>query len=108
MGARPTSSHGTDFPKLKTKPSRTFDLSDDADETNYEMLAKSSPHKAPPAKDNLDSFLSDDDEELVPVTKKIPVKAPAAKAYAAKQNKMKLTSKNDFSEDEDEDVDMED
>ncbi|KAH7312860.1 putative DNA topoisomerase 2 [Rhexocercosporidium sp. MPI-PUGE-AT-0058] len=77
--ARPTSSHGTDFPKLKSKPSRTFDLSDDADETNYEMLARSSPHKAPPAKDNLDSFLSDDDE-LIPVTKKIPVKAPAPKA----------------------------
>ncbi|CZT01064.1 probable DNA topoisomerase 2 [Rhynchosporium graminicola] len=78
--ARPTSSHGTEFQKLKSKPSRTFDLSDDADETNYEMLARSSPHKAPPAKDNLDSFLSDDDDELIPVTKKIPVKAPALKA----------------------------
>ncbi|KAL2060876.1 hypothetical protein VTL71DRAFT_8928 [Oculimacula yallundae] len=78
--ARPTSSHGADFQKLKSKPSRTFDLSDDADETNYEMLARSSPHKAPPAKDNLDSFLSDDDDELIPITKKIPVKAAAPKA----------------------------
>lgn len=142
---RPGSSHGkstsTDLPKLKSKPSRTFDLSDDADETNYEMLARSSPQKAPP-KDNLDSFLSDDEEELIPVTKKVPTKAaapkaapkaaakpapkpkkapapkkateppkptqlsPAAKAYAAKQNKMKLTTKNVFSEDEDEDEDV--
>lgn len=139
---RPGSSHGkstsTDLPKLKSKPSRTFDLNDDADETNYEMLARSSPQKAPP-KDNLDSFLSDDEDELIPVTKKIPTKAaapkaapkaaakpapkpkkapapknaveppkptqlsPAAKAYAAKQNKMKLNSKDIFSsEDEDE------
>jgi DNA topoisomerase-2 len=155
--SRPGSSHGrstsNDLPKLKSKPSRTFDLSDDNDETNYEMLARSSPHKAAPApKDNLDSFLSDDDE-LVPIPKKAPAKAvvpkvtakpapkpkkapapkkaaaepkkaepkkaepklqvlsPAAKAYAAKQNKMKL-SKNVFSDDEEEeeeeDVVMED
>jgi DNA topoisomerase-2 len=135
--SRPGSSHGkstTDLPKLKSKPSRTFDKFDvsDADETNYEMLARSSPQKAPPAPaDNLDSFLSDDDQ-LVPVTKKVPVKAaakpapkpkkapapkktseppqakpvqlsPAAKAYAAKQSKMKLTS-NVFSDDEDDEV----
>jgi DNA topoisomerase-2 len=134
--SRPGSSHGQstsrDLPKLKSKPSRTFDLSDDADETNYEMLARSSPQKAPPAPANdLDSFLSDDDQ-LVPVTKKVPVKAaakpapkpkkapapkkiseppqakplqlsPAAKAYAAKQNKMKLTS-NAFSDDEDDEM----
>ncbi len=144
---RPGSSHGkstsTDLPKLKSKPSRNFDLSDDGDETNYEMLARSSPQKAPPPKDNLDSFLSDDDDVLIPVTKKVPTKAaapkaapkaatksapkpkkapapkktadppkptqlsPAAKAYAAKQNKMKLTSKKIFSEDEDEDEDVE-
>jgi DNA topoisomerase-2 len=77
-GDRPTSSSG--LPKLKTKPSRVFDVSDIGDETNYEMLAKSSPHKAHPPKDNLDSFLSDDDD-LVPITKKVPVKAaPAAAA----------------------------
>ncbi|KUJ17005.1 putative DNA topoisomerase 2 [Mollisia scopiformis] len=138
--SRPGSSHGrstsNDLPKLKAKPSRTFDLSDDNDETNYEMLARSSPHKAAPApKDNLDSFLSDD-EDLVPIPKKAPVKAPvpkaaakpapkpkkapapkktaessqpkptalspAAKAYAAKQSKMKLTSKKMVISDDDE------
>ncbi|KAI9055018.1 hypothetical protein LZ554_002159 [Drepanopeziza brunnea f. sp. 'monogermtubi'] len=141
--ARPGSSHGhTDLPKLKTKASRTFDLADDVDETNYEMLAKSSPQKAPAPKDNLDSFLSDDDDELIAVTKKVPTKAaapkappkavakaaaqpkkaaapkkatapakptqlsPAAKAYAAKQSKLQLTSQPAFSEDEDEDVEM--
>lgn len=141
--SRPGSSHGgrstsNDLPKLKAKPSRTFDLSDDNDETNYEMLARSSPHKAAPApKDNLDSFLSDD-EDLVPIIPKkalakapapkaaakpvpkpkkapAPKKAapeakpqalsPAAKAYAAKQNKMKL-SKNVFSDDEEEEEDV--
>jgi DNA topoisomerase-2 len=151
--SRPGSSHGratsTDLPKLKSKPSKIFNLSDDdaADETNYEMLAKSSPHKTAAApKDTLDSYLSDsDDHDLVPITKKVPVKAaapaakvaakrepkpktapapkkaaepaqpkpvtlsPAAKAYAAKQNKMKLPAKKKvISDDEDEDdVDVE-
>ncbi|KAH8659309.1 DNA topoisomerase [Tricladium varicosporioides] len=147
--SRPGSSHGKptsqELPKIKSKPSKTFDLSD-GDETNYEMLARSSPHKAPPApKDNLDSFLSDD-EEVIPISKKIPVKpaapaakppakrgpkpkakpvavvkkafepepepepkptalSPAAKAYAAKQNKIKLPSKKDvFSDDSDNEV----
>lgn len=141
--SRPTSSHGratTDLPKLKSKPSKIFNFSDDedaADETNYEMLAKSSPHKTAAAKDTLDSYLSDSDD-LVPITKKVPVKAaapaakskpgrpkkapapkvveaaqskpvtlsPAAKAYAAKQNKMKLPAKKVISDDED-DVNME-
>ncbi|KAI6716591.1 hypothetical protein JHW43_000850 [Diplocarpon mali] len=133
--ARPSSSHGktahADLPRLKNKASRTFDCSDDADETNYEMLARSSPHKPAP-KDNLDSFLSDDDDdELLPVTKKVPTKAaarpgpkpkkaparkkaaappkppqlsPAAKAYAAKQSRLQLTSENAFSADEDDDA----
>lgn len=75
-GDRPTSSSG--LPKLKSKASRVFDVSD-GDETNYEMLARSSPHKAAPApKNDLDSFLSDE-EDLVPITKKVPVKpAPIA------------------------------
>jgi DNA topoisomerase-2 len=73
-----------DLPKVKSKPSKTFNISDDDDETNYEMLAKSSPHKAPPEpRDNLDSFLSDDDD-LVPMIKKAPVKAPAPKPAAPK------------------------
>jgi DNA topoisomerase-2 len=73
---RPTSSSG--LPKPKPKASKAFDLSD-GDETNYEMLARSSPHKAPPApKDTLDSFLSDEDDDIMPiVTKRAPVKAPA-------------------------------
>jgi len=144
--SRPGSSHGrstsNDLPKVKAKASKTFDFSDGGDETNYEMLARSSPHKAPPApKDNLDSFLSDE-EDIAPIAKKAPVKAaapvakvpakrgpkpkakpapvakkpaepkptglsPAAKAYAAKQSKMKLTSKNIFSDDdEDDDIQM--
>lgn len=140
-GDRPSSSSG--HPKLKSKASRVFDLSDAADETNYEMLAKSSPHKAAP-KDNLDSFLSDE-EDLVPITKKVPVKSapaaaakpiakrgrkpkaaaapeepvekavekpaalsPAAKAYAAKQSKLNFTKKDVFSDDEDDDIEMND
>ena len=148
-GDRPTSSNG--LPKAKPKASKPFDLSD-GDETNYEMLARSSPHKAAPApKNNLDSFLSDDDEEPI-VTKKASAKAapaarapnvapavkatakrgpkpkkalykeptpapepkpaalsPAAKAYAAKKSKMELAAKNDaFSEDEDDDIEMND
>jgi DNA topoisomerase-2 len=151
--SRPGSSHGratsNDLPKLKSKPSKIFNPIDDddaADETNYEMLARSSPHKTAAApKDTLDSYLSDSDD-LVPITKKVPVKAaapaakgvsktgpkpkkapapkkaagpvepkpvtlsPAAKAYAAKQNKMKLPAKKNVisDDDEDDDVDMED
>ena len=131
---RPTSSHGvsSDLPKVKAKPSKIFNISDD-DETNYDMLAASSPRKAP-QRDDLDSFISD--EEPLPV-KKLPAKqlarapivksmakkvtkpkaaekpapvakpvalSPAAKAYAAKQSKLNL-SKDIFSNDEDEDMD---
>ena len=132
-GDRPTSSSG--LPKLKSKASRVFD--DEAgDETNYELLAKSSPQK-PPRETNLDSFLSDDD--LVPITKKVPIKSapapakavvkrgpkvkaaapekpavaepkalsPAAKAYAAKQSKLNL-KQDAFSATEDSDIEMND
>ena len=141
--SRPGTSHedgpssSSDLPKhtLKTKQSvRAFDLSD-ADETNYELLAKSSPHKAPPAvKKTINSFLSDDDEPVAiskpaakapakrapkakqplvakrsappPQAKPKPVAlSPAAKAYAAKQSKAQA-ARNVFSEDED--VEMED
>ena len=141
-GNRPTSSNG--LPKAKSKVNKPFDLSD-GDETNYEMLARSSPHKAAPAqKDTLDSFLSDDDLLPAIVTKKAPVKtapavkipvkrgpkpkkapakeptpapepkpvtlSPAAKAYAAKQSKLKFPAakKDVFSEDEDDDIEMND
>lgn len=115
-GPRPTSSNGV----LKAKPAKARLVDSDNDETNYEMLAKPSPHKtAPVVNNNLDSFLSNEDDDLaLPVaTKKAPTKAvprpkkapapkkpaapvtqpakpvtlsPAAKAYALKQTKMKL------------------
>jgi DNA topoisomerase II len=132
-GTRPSSSSG--LPKGKGK-GRAAELTDD--ETNYEMLAKPSPHKtasAPIA--NLDSFLSDEDDVIplpAPTKKAIVSKAaprpkkallpkksapstsgplkpitlsPAAKAYALKQNKMKLkpeTKKVFISDDDDDDV----
>ncbi|OAQ94789.1 DNA topoisomerase 2 [Purpureocillium lilacinum] len=71
---RPESSHGnggsSGLPKLKTKASKsTFDV-DSPDETNYELLAKSSPHK-------IDSFLSDDDP-IVPQAKAASAKASSS------------------------------
>jgi DNA topoisomerase-2 len=95
---RPESSHGrstsNDLPKVKSKPSKTFDISD-ADETNYEMLARSSPQKAPPApKDNLDSFLSmDEDDDILPLPKKAVTKAPPAKAAPKRGPKAKAATK---------------
>ncbi|KAI3322171.1 type II DNA topoisomerase [Xylariaceae sp. AK1471] len=63
--SRPESSHGDSAAlKSKSKPSKAsdfkFDDFDSNDDTNYEMLAKSSPHKKA-RNDELDSFLSDDD-----------------------------------------------
>jgi DNA topoisomerase-2 len=80
-GDRPSSSSGPSKPTVKPKASKAFELSDE-DETNYEMLARSSPHKAAPApKDNIDSFLSDDDDDLLaPVAKKAAAKPSAVKA----------------------------
>ncbi|TAQ90008.1 hypothetical protein B7494_g1650 [Chlorociboria aeruginascens] len=139
--SRPSSSHGarqssSELPKIKSK-AKTNDLSDN-DETNYEMLARSSPHKTAPPKDNLNSFLSSEDDmpivtkkapiakvaaNEVPKPKKAPVKkaapapapqskavtlSPAAKAYAAKQNKMKAPFKKPTFSEDEEDVDMDD
>lgn len=133
-GDRPSS--GTSLPKPKPKPGKVVDLSED--ETNYEMLARSSPQKAP-AKDEVDGFLSSD-EEIIPIVskkgaaqkakaskeapkpKKAPVAkktaaaeskpttvSPAAKAYAAKQNRLKEISKSiGYTEDDSEDEEMED
>jgi DNA topoisomerase II len=87
IGPRPTSSSG--FAKSKGK-GRDFNLTDE-DETNYEMLAKPSPHKAAPAPtSNLDSFLSDEEDNfpLSVATKKAPAVKPAPrpkKAPAAKK-----------------------
>jgi DNA topoisomerase II len=46
---------------IRTKPSRTFDF-DSHDDTNYEMLAKSSPRKSVKG-DEIDNLLSDDDDD---------------------------------------------
>lgn len=59
------------LPKVKAKSSRNFDI-DSMDDTNYEALAMSSPHKSTKGND-IDEFLSDDD--LPP-----PSKVTASKA----------------------------
>ncbi|KAI1143059.1 type II DNA topoisomerase [Hypoxylon sp. FL0543] len=83
--SRPDSSSGNSTGlKVKSKPSKTFDL-DDHDDTNYEMLAKSSPHKN--ARAELDSFLSDDD--LPPVTKVISKPKPTTSSSEEPKPKSK-------------------
>jgi DNA topoisomerase II len=76
--SRPESSHGTGAAtkSVKTKPSKTFDF-DSHDDTNYEMLAKPSPHKTV-ARDEVDELLSEDsdDDDILPAK-------PAAKAKAS-------------------------
>lgn len=69
------------LPKLKSKPSRTFDF-DDHDDTNYEALAMSSPRKSTKG-DEIDDFLSDDD---LPMASKLTAK-PKAPAAASAQTK---------------------
>lgn len=71
------SEHGNPVvPKLKTKQSRTFDF-DSPDDTNYELLAKSSPQKPP----EIDELMSDDDDAPV---------APKASSSKSKQSKAPL------------------
>ncbi|KAH6659693.1 DNA topoisomerase [Truncatella angustata] len=73
--SRPDSSQGNSTAlKVKSKPNKTFDM-DSHDDTNYEMLAKPSPHKSPFTRNEIDSFLSDDD---------LPVSKPAVKTTATK------------------------
>lgn len=70
---RPESSHGPSASlKVKSKASKTFDM-DSHDDTNYEMLARSSPAK-PAQGDPLDDFLSDDDDDLPAVKKNAKLK----------------------------------
>ncbi|KAK5998438.1 DNA topoisomerase 2 [Cladobotryum mycophilum] len=76
--SRPESSHGT-LPKAKSKAAKTFSF-DSEDDTNYEMLAKSSPQKTA-IKEEIDSLLSDD-EPIPPPVKKAAVKAKALGAAA--------------------------
>ncbi|KAI1333073.1 DNA topoisomerase [Xylariaceae sp. FL0255] len=71
--SRPESSHGeSTLVKTKAKSSKAFNFDefDSDDETNYEMLAKSTPHKKA-RNDDLDSFLSDDDLPPAKVTNKL-------------------------------------
>ncbi|KAI5463273.1 DNA topoisomerase [Mariannaea sp. PMI_226] len=69
--SRPDSSHGagsSSLPKPKAKSAKSFDF-DSQDDTNYEMLAKSSPHKTATKGDHIDEFLSDDDDDPVSAAK---------------------------------------
>ena len=72
------------LPKLKSKPSRTFDF-DSQDDTNYEALAMSSPRKSTKG-DDIDAFLSDDDLPPAPkLSAKPKSAAPAAAPAPAKK-----------------------
>ncbi|PFH62563.1 hypothetical protein XA68_12983 [Ophiocordyceps unilateralis] len=77
---RPESSHGAPS-QLKTKPSKSSFEAGSPDDTNYEMLARSSPVKPEAKKDVVDSFLSDDDDDDdVVVAPKTAAAAAAVKA----------------------------
>lgn len=72
------SEHGNAaIPKLKTKQSRNFDF-DEPDDTNYELLARSSPHK-PSKSSDIDDM---SENEALPTT--TTAKASSAKAKSAK------------------------
>lgn len=73
--SRPESSHGNAAAmKIKPKPSKTFDF-DSHDDTNYEMLARSSPHKSV-TRNDVDPFSSDEDLPIISkvVSKTVPTK----------------------------------
>jgi DNA topoisomerase-2 len=72
----------TALPKVRPKPSRTFDL-DSQDDTNYEALAMSSPRKSTKG-DELNDFLSDDDELPIPPKTAAASKASSSHTAAAK------------------------
>ncbi|CAM1511378.1 Fc.00g088910.m01.CDS01 [Cosmosporella sp. VM-42] len=83
---RPDSSQGigssSGLPKMKMKSAKSFDF-DSPDDTNYEMLARSSPHKTATKGDHIDSFLSDDDPIPPPkLTKPTASKATALSSAA--------------------------
>ncbi|RYC58747.1 hypothetical protein CHU98_g7467 [Xylaria longipes] len=102
--SRPESSHGDSATlKTKSKPSKAsdfrFDDFDSNDDTNYEMLAKPSPHKKA-RNDDVDSFLSDDDLPPAPklssktkataTSSEEPKPKPAAPAPAVKKARGRL------------------
>ncbi|KAM0563559.1 hypothetical protein ACHAPJ_001283 [Fusarium lateritium] len=82
--SRPDSSQGnggtSGLSKPKAKSAKAFDFdSDSPDDTNYELLAKSSPHKTATKDDHVDSFLSDD-EPFVATAKPAASKSKSAGA----------------------------
>ncbi|KAI1098044.1 type II DNA topoisomerase [Jackrogersella minutella] len=80
--SRPDSSSGNSSGlQAKSKPSKPSEL-DDHDDTNYEMLAKPSPHKNTRGNE-LESFLSDDDDDLPPVSKVVRKPKTAATSAAS-------------------------
>ncbi|KAF9870326.1 DNA topoisomerase 2 [Colletotrichum karsti] len=91
----------SNMPRIKTKPSRTFD-DDEVDDTNYELLARSSPHKTMTKEDDIDSFLSDDGAPAAKASKASTAKAKAAPAAAApvKRRGRPAGSKNKAKDDE--------
>ncbi|RSL58043.1 hypothetical protein CEP54_008031 [Fusarium duplospermum] len=86
--SRPDSSQGngsiTGLSKPRVKSAKAFDFDDDSpDDTNYEMLAKSSPQKMATNEDHIDSFLSDDEPVAGPsktaaASRSKPAPAPAS------------------------------
>ena len=88
--ARPTGiTNGTSKSASRAKP---FDSDDDMDETNYEALAQGSPEK--PAARDLDEAMDlddSDDDMLLSIKKKVPIK-PVPKARAAAKSKGPTTS----------------
>ncbi|KAI2622244.1 type II DNA topoisomerase [Hypomontagnella submonticulosa] len=90
--SRPESSSGNSAGlKVKSKASKVLDV-DDHDDTNYEMLAKSSPHKNARG-DELDSFLSEDDFVPAPkTTSKSKASASASEEPKAKAKAKPVTS----------------
>ncbi|KAL0933159.1 DNA topoisomerase 2 [Colletotrichum truncatum] len=85
--------HDSTLPKIKTKVSRTFGGDDEeVDDTNYELLARSSPHKTMTKEDDIDSFLSDDGAPPAKASK--ASKAAPATAAPIKKRGRPAGSKN--------------
>lgn len=83
------------LPKTKSKSSKNFDV-DSPDDTNYELLAKSSPHKTAAKGDDIDDFLSDDEPVKAPekTTSTASAKAPAGLATVKKARGRPAGTKN--------------
>ncbi|GAB0132708.1 hypothetical protein EsDP_00001136 [Epichloe bromicola] len=94
---RPESSHGnagsSSLQRPKTKPSKSAMDIDSHDETNYELLAKSSPHKT--ATKDLDGQeqIESDDELVTQVAKAVVAKADSGLAPVKKARAKPAASK---------------